>query len=149
MESNVCWAICLLSIYCCIFLISHSPNHKKDSEKQYVQEFLHNLSDQPLLQLLYLHVPLADHLGDAYKIVVLEVEKGVWGRWVDQLVVDISKVLVPAGLFRPSVLQRGLSHWQSQENTDLKVSIDDKVQPHTLDSWCRNSSFSNSNSILG
>lgn len=50
---------------------------KKDRGKQHVQEVLHNLSDQPLLQLLNLHVPLADELGDAYKIVVLEVEKGI------------------------------------------------------------------------
>lgn len=67
-----------------------------------------NLSHQPLLQLLELHVPLADELGDANKVVVLQVEEGIRGRGVDQLVVDIGKVLVPAGLFGPGVLQRSL-----------------------------------------
>lgn len=33
--------------------------------------------NQPLLELLYLHVSLTDELRDANKVVVLEVEKGI------------------------------------------------------------------------
>lgn len=32
---------------------------------------------KPLLQLLNLHVSLTDELGDAHKVVVLQVEKGI------------------------------------------------------------------------
>lgn len=44
---------------------------------------MRNISHQPLLQLLNLHVPLADELGDPYKVVVLQIEEGVRGRGVD------------------------------------------------------------------
>lgn len=42
-----------------------------------------NPKNQPFLQLLYLHVSLTDELRDANKVVVLEVEEGIWGWGVD------------------------------------------------------------------
>lgn len=67
------------------------------------------------MELLNLHVPLADELGDADKVVVLQIKKRIRGGRVDQLVVDVGKVLVPAGLFGPSVLQRRLRQSAQRE----------------------------------
>lgn len=59
----------------------------------------------PFLQLLDLHVSLTDQLRDANEVVVLQIKESIWGRWVDQLVVNVGKVFIPAGLFGASMLQ--------------------------------------------
>lgn len=149
MESKVCWAICLVSIYSCIFLISHSHNHKKDSDKQYVQYVLPAQAFRPTSPAASLSpCPsrwssrrcLQNSCARGWEGCLRQVSGSARGRHQQS----------PRPSWAPQA--EHAPAWSEplakQENTDLRVSVAEKVQPHTLDSWWSNSSFSNSNSIL-